>query len=219
MGWNDVKSNDNNNKEIKYFKPQNGMQIIRLLDQEPFTRWVHWIQSANKGKGVSIDCIGDGCPICADIKREKDAGVKNTKYNSRKTHSINVFVKKQGTIDVNEAMVLEKGNNAFIPIKDAMAVCETMGMGSDLRKVDLLMQISGKADKPNYSVNPLQPSYNQNTTPDGKPFDELEKYDCTALKPTLTADQIVELMNGASLDEVTGNTKEETNSDGDLVLE
>lgn len=223
MGWDNVKSMDNNNnsKDVKYFKAQQGVHIVRILDDGPHSRFIHWIQNANKGKGVSIDCIGANCPVCAQIKAERDAGQKQPTYIKRFVHSINVYTKKQNGQDVNEVQVLEKGNNVFLPMKDSMAVLEAMGLGSDLMNVDLMIQVSGPANKPVYSINPLPQTINQNNTPDGKPFSELEKYDCTNLKPMLTADQITALMNGAGLDEITGNgTQEETSEDaGELVLE
>ena len=54
------------------------------------------------------------------------------------THSINVLVKKLGTQDLNEVMVLEQGNGLFGQIKDQMTMLQTMGMSTDLRNVDFI---------------------------------------------------------------------------------
>lgn len=215
MAWDNVKpANSNTSSEVEYFKPQEGIQVIRILDDEPYSRFVHWIPSANNGKGVSIDCIGAGCPVCEEIARQKASGIKQPTFNRRMVHSINICVKQIGTEkqETLKAVVLEKGNNVFVPIKDTMGFLAMQGLETDLTKVDLYITVTGK-DKPVYSVQPLIPTFGTDCVITN------EKYNCKELKPALNREQILGLMNGKSLDDVvnTTETQEETTERPDVL--
>lgn len=200
-GWSNVgaKEGQGEGKEVKYVKFPEGTSIIRLLDEAPRSYWQHWIGKAQNGKGCGIACIGKDCPICEIIKKEKAEKAKVRTYTAKMTHSINVLVKKLGTQDLNEVMVLEQGNGLFGQIKDQMTMLQTMGMSTDLRNVDLIVNRTGSGfsdTKYSVMVNAMS----------AKPLTEeekaLEKYDLTEIKPKLNREQVLELMNGKSLDEV-----------------
>ena len=170
-----------------------------MLDIAPYSRYCHWIPSANNGKGVGIDCIGKDCPICKVIQTEKREKLKIRTYNNKMTHSINVLVKKLGGQDVNEVMVLEQGNGLFGQIKDQMTLLAQMGMSPDLRNVDIIVNRTGTGfNDTKYSV-----MVNQMTMkPLSAEEQALEKYDLKEIKPKLNADQVIQLMNGKSLEDV-----------------
>ena len=199
--WSNVGANGGGaeKKEVKYVKFPVGASVIRVLDVPPYSRFTHWIPSANNGKGVGIDCIGKDCPICKVIQTEKREKLKIRTYNNKMTHSINVLVKKLGGQDVNEVMVLEQGNGLFGQIKDQMTLLAQMGMSPDLRNVDIIVNRTGTGfNDTKYSV-----MVNQMTMkPLSAEEQALEKYDLKEIKPKLNADQVIQLMNGKSLEDV-----------------
>ena len=62
-----------------------GTTHIRILDQEPHMRWIHWMPQFNR----SIVCPGN-CPVCTIRKREKNAGLES-KYSMQRKFSLNVY--------------------------------------------------------------------------------------------------------------------------------
>lgn len=208
MAWEEVGSNNENSekKEVKYLKFPVGATRIRVLDSEPYSRWTHWLPApANGGKGVSIDCIGKGCPVCETINMEKAKGTPREKirFSTKKTHSINVLVKSDTGSEVN---VLEQGNGLFGQLKDVMVMMSSIGMKPDLTTVDVMVNRTGTGfSDTKYSVMPLMNEV--------KPLTEeelnLEKYDLKNLKPKLEPAQIIAIMNGAKLEDVAKEDMEE----------
>ena len=81
MAWKDVKSESsqqNDAQKVKFTVFEEGTIQGRILDDEPYTRWVHWIPKANGGKGGSVTCIGKECPCC--IENAKHDKKKQTLY-------------------------------------------------------------------------------------------------------------------------------------------
>lgn len=208
MAWEEVGSNNENSekKEVKYLKFPVGATRIRVLDSEPYSRWTHWLPApANGGKGVSIDCIGKGCPVCEAINMEKAKGTPREKirFSTKKTHSLNVLVKSDTGSEVN---VLEQGNGLFGQLKDVMVMMSSIGMKPDLTTVDVMVNRTGTGfSDTKYSVMPLMNEV--------KPLTEeelnLEKYDLKNLKPNLEPAQITAIMNGAKLEDVAKEDMEE----------
>lgn len=215
IGWDMIGNNSSEKKEVNYLKFPEGVSVVRLIDEAPYSRYTHWIAKANNGKGVSIDCIGKECPICEIIKKERKEGKKELTYRSKPTHSINVLVKKLGGQDKNEIFVLEQGNGLFGQIKDQMTMLAQMGVQTDLRQVDLIINRTGTGfNDTKYSV-----MANVATM---KPLTEeekaMEKYDLQALKPMLSVAQVIMLMNGRSLDEISEQA-EDTSASSDVEVD
>lgn len=200
--WNNV-GNENNTekKEVKYLKFPEGSTVIRVLDEAPYTRWQHWLPApANGGKGVGIDCIGKECPVCQKIAMEKAKGTpkEQIKLTTKKVHSINVLVRKPNGED--ELNVLEQGNGLFGNLKDVMVMMGSAGMTPDLRKMDVMINRTGTGfNNTKYSVMPLMNKVSDLTEKELS----LEKYNLQELKPKLNPEQIVQVMNGATLESVT----------------
>lgn len=201
MSWNEVGTEQiGEKKEVNYLKFPVGATTIRVLDEAPYSRWTHWLPApANGGKGVGIDCIGEGCPVCAKIAMEKARGIDraNMKFSSKKTHSINVLVRKPDGND--ELAILEAGNGIFGNLKDVMVMMGTAGMQADLRMLDVLVNRTGTGfNNTKYSVMGLM----NKVSPLTEKEKLIEKYNLNELKPKLTAEQIVAVMEGAKLDEI-----------------
>lgn len=192
MGWNDIinDSKGGDKKETKYIPLKanpDGSAVtyqMRVLDAEPYSRWTHWVQSANGGKGTSMDCIGKGCPACAKIKVEG----KSRQLSSRKQHALNVINRASGEVEV-----LDKGNSCF---ESLVGILEEVG---DLRNYDIKIRVAGEGTDTVYTPIPMP----------AKPLTDAEKalvkYDFAELYPKLTPEQMTEMINGATWKDVLGN--------------
>ena len=192
MSWSEIlnptnNNNTNNNESaVKYCKLKVGTNKLRVLDEEPYSRWSHWIPQANSGKGTSVDCIGKGCPVCEKIKEDKKNGAKQ-KYSTKKAHAINVLNR-----ETNEVEILDSGNKIF---QGLAILLSQMG---DLRGYDVNIVKSGSGTSTTYQVLPVYPPV---------PLTDAEKsmklYDIKSIYKKLTPEQILGLMSGKSLAEVT----------------
>lgn len=211
MSWADTETNNNTEKkEIEYLKFEEGVTVLRILDEEPLSRWTHWIKEANGGKGVGIYCTNDKtCPICKVNAQEKKEGLKPSErtYRTSMSHSINVLVKTVNGKEVNKVMVLEKGNGLFGQLHSQMAMLSASGLSPDLRLVDLIINKTGTGLNTKYTVMPnMRKIYSLDDSEM-----KLEKYDLEQLKPALTAEQITDLMGGANFNDVIGTNNDTEN--------
>lgn len=213
--WNTVgNSEGTEKKEVNYIKFPEGATIIRLLDKAPVTQWTHWLKApANGGKGVGVVCIGKSCPVCALMAKEKAQNVakENRAYTSKKTHMINILIKKSdGT---KEVALLEQGNGLFGQLKDAMVMMASAGLEPDLTSVDIMVNRTGTGfSNTKYSVMPLMNKLSPLTAEELA----MEKYDLATVKPILTAEQIIAVSNGAKLEDIA---KENDSSNDVNVVE
>lgn len=201
MAWNDLENKGNGNNEesvkVEYLKLTPGETVkFRILDEQPESRWVHWIPQANGGKGLSVKCTGKGCPICADIAEKKRAKVAQ-KYNGTKSHAINVLNRGTGKVEI-----LDKGNKIF---EQLLNMLKQMG---DLRNYDITITTTKTGSEKtavNYSALPTFPP---------QPLTEAEKgmtkYDLKELTKGFTNEQILMFMNGATIEEATKETSDTT---------
>lgn len=204
MGWNDVNGQktggvEGQKEKTRYNKLVSGKtHTIRVLDEQPFSRYTHWIQAANEGKGITVDCPGTGCPVCADIKAKKKAG-QTQKYNSRKLHAINILNRETGEVEV-----IDKGKRLFEML---LGLMNEIG---DLRGYDIKVRVTGTDSDTTYTPIAMPP----------KPLTDaekaLQKYDLNEISLKVTIEQLQMLMNGASLKDVFGideTTDEETETE------
>ena len=106
MSWAEVKNNNNASSEnkVEFTKIEPGETVtLRVLDEEPYSRWTHWLQSHKRG----VTCAGKGCPICEIIKQQK-ANKMTATYSSAKRHVLHVW--NYGTKRVE---LFEQGNTVF----------------------------------------------------------------------------------------------------------
>lgn len=212
--WDNVGGNTSKGAEINFLKFKNNC-IVRIIDDAPATNWTHFIQPNGDMKGASVNCIGKGCPICELRKTEE--GKK--KYGLRKTHCINVLVRKIDGMDGNEGngkiAILEKGDGVFKDIKAVSTTLQTFGMNPDINSVDILISKTGEGFNTKYSVTPM-PMNNNPLTEEER---ALEKYDTENIRPELSAEQITQLMSGVAYDVVVGKNNEDNNNDENTDLE
>lgn len=204
MGWNDVDTNKNNvSTEVTYVKLPEGSTTLRIVDEEPYTRWTHWVPQANGGRGMSITCIGKGCPICNLIAEAKANKVK-PKYNTRKVHSMNVINRT-----TNQLEVLEQGESIFKQLK---AFHKEIG---DIRDYDVKIIRSGKGLDTNYTCVPLQKK--PLTEEEKKMFEQ--KVNFAEYYATPTKEQILALMDGANAKDIFEGSNDEEEVEVDFTKE
>ncbi len=201
ISWNDIKNQDTrggssgSGSGLNYVKLEVGTTAIRVVGDEPYSRWTHWIPEANGGKGMGVDCIGKGCPVCAKMAEDKKAKVKS-KYSSRRVHSINVIVhEKPGVKGLKEIAVLEAGQKVF---NGLLVLLEQMG---DLKNYDVKIVKSGTDfNNTDYNVLPTFPPSPLSAEEAALPHFTLEQ-----IKKEFTTDQIKLLMTGATYESVFGS--------------
>lgn len=190
MAWTDVGQKSSSGKsEVIFAKLKAGTTQIRILDEQPFSRWTHWLPAANAGKGVSITCIGKDCPVCAIIKEDKANKAKKPRFTSRKMHAINVLNRTD-----SEVQILDKGNGLFEQIVGIIE--EMQDTNGDICNYDVKIRVSGADKDTTYVVIPCVPTVLT------KEEAALKKYELEKIFPIFTAEQVTQLMNGATFDSI-----------------
>lgn len=210
MAWSDVinQGNSNQSEEVKYVKFPIGITKLRILDEQPFSRWTHWIPQANNGKGMSVNCLGKGCPVCKAMAEDKKANRKK-RYNASKSHALNVFVhetKVNGQVTpVKEVQILDKGNGIFGGL---YAIFEQMG---DLRNYDVTVtRVGENLGDIKYTILPVYPP--SELSQQDKQIASI-KYDVEEVKKSFTAEEIETLLSGGTIQKEnteSSNTSENT---------
>ena len=195
MAWNEVANTKSESQsEVEFKTLSEGTHAVRILDDEPLTRWTHWLPSANAGKGCSVTCIGKNCPVCELIKQAKKDKVK-TSLSSRKTHAINVLDREDGKVKL-----IDKGNGLF----DALIGVREMLMDDvgDITNYDVKIKVTGTGMDTSYVAIPMT----------AKPLTAEEKalelYNKEEIFKIFTAEQIVKLMAGATFADISDDTND-----------
>lgn len=199
MGWDAVEGKKESEGKLDYIKFEEGKgkeTVIRILDEEPVSKWRHWIPSANR----SVTCIGNNCPICNAIKKAKEAGI-TPQFSSTMKHTIHVLNKKTGKVEL-----LEQGKTFF----DQLLVYKT-NMG-DIRDYDIKVIRTGKDKQTAYTMIPMPAS---GLTKEEYAMYEANKIDIADLIAPYTEEQTRGFMEGKSIDEIFNNKG--TDEDIELV--
>lgn len=179
---------------------------MRIIDDEPFSYWTHWIPQINSGKGGSVDCMGKGCPVCKIIANDKKEGNK-ARYSSTKKHKINVIL-RGATRGEDKVAILNAGETVFDQLKQIM-----MQMG-DLKSYDVTVTKTGSGKQSKYSVLPTFPP-----TPLTENEQSLEKYDIPNMHKPLTEEQVKMLLEGKSYKDIFTQEESDTEEVPDFTQE
>lgn len=208
MGWNDLlntQTQQGNKEEVKYTKLNVGITKLRILDDEPYTRYTHWIQSANAGKGSGVDCIGRDCPVCAEIRKAKSQGAKS-KYSNTRSNAINVYNYNTGEVEI-----LDKGMKIFQAIA---TIASQMG---DPKNYDINITRTGEGfGNITYNVLPVFPPTEMSDEVKAKAEN---KYNIREIRKPLNMTQVQMLIDGKSIADVTKteDTQDNTPSQDDSI--
>ena len=185
--------------KTEYTKFPVGITHIRVIDDVPFVRWTHWVPKFNK----SVNCPGQGCPICDVRKKQKAAGLDYT-YGVSRRIAINIINRETGKIEI-----MEQGITFFNDLRDLMSDLKEQGL--KLSDVDIKVRRRGQGkDDTSYRLDidkeyPLSDSELEliKTKPDLS----------THFKPH-TVEQLQRLINGESWDDIFSKSEE---ADNELV--
>lgn len=201
MAWSDVLDNNNNNgsDKVGYVKFEEDKAVtLRILDEEPTSKWRHWIANANNGegkkKGRSIVCSGKDCPVCEAIRKAKKAGIQ-PEYNSTMRHTIHVL-----NLDSNTIELLEQGKTFF---KNLLTYQKAMG---DLRDFDIKIIRSGRGTNTSYTIIPGE---KKPLTEEQIAMYKSNKVDLEERLKPYTIEQTLAIMEGKDPSEVFNNDDEE----------
>lgn len=185
--------------KTEYTKFPVGITHIRVIDDVPFVRWTHWVPKFNK----SVNCPGQGCPICDVRKKQKAAGLDYT-YGVSRRIAMNIINRETGKIEI-----MEQGITFFNDLRDLMSDLKEQGL--KLSDVDIKVRRRGQGkDDTSYRLDidkeyPLSDSELEliKTKPDLS----------THFKPH-TVEQLQRLINGESWDDIFSKSEE---ADKELV--
>lgn len=196
-GWN-FEEKKVSKETVKFAKFEQGNTVIRLLEDRPYSRNTHWIPQAQGGKGIGIDCIGKGCPVCDVIRQERADKKEVLTYRNKPQNSINVLVKKVNGTVVNEVRILEHGNKMFGDLRDAFLQYKEMGLANSITDLDYSINKTGVGLDTRYQVMAMPVGIKPLTDEEKA----MEKTPLTELRPELDTAQILMLMNGENLNDI-----------------
>ena len=195
MSWKDIEKSNSGEKGDKtsYTKFEEGSTLIRILGEEPFSFWSHYMTNQK----TSVTCPGKGCPICKVIEASKKTGEKTNKYNTSRRHAITIW-----NYETERQEIMISSKTLFGQLLEFL-IDEELG---DLREYDVKIIRRGKGTETTYSVLP------------GKRYkfehdDECEEIDIENILKAPTHEQIKLLMEGKTWDEI--NEMESNNEDSE----
>lgn len=183
MSWNDVTRDSTNTEKTPYTKFENGSTIIRILDNEPFSFWSHWLQKQQ----TSVTCIGKDCPICNVIRAQK-ANKETPQYSSTQRHCVRVWNYKEERLEV-----MIQGRTFFSQLLD---LHKEVG---DITTYDIKVIRKGEGTQTTYTLLP-QP-VKEFEIPNQEEFDSIILEELMA--PPSREDMLA-LMEGKSWSEING---------------
>ena len=183
MSWNDVEAKSGSKKEdqIPFTKFEEGNTIIRVLDDEPYSFWNHWMTKHNRG----VRCLGKGCPICSVIANQK-ANKETPTYSSTQRHAIRIwnYTTKQMEIMIQGKQFMEQLLNLHREV-------------GDIKTYDIKITRKGKDTTTTYMALPTQPKDFEHTA-------ELKDVNFDEVFVPIEKDKILLLMEGKTFQEVFG---------------
>ena len=185
--WSQVGNNVTTQNKAKFLSLPVGITNVRVLDAEPFTRWSHWVPSANR----SVTCPGKGCPICEAINVAKQNKIQ-PQFSRQKKHSVNVINRTTGQVEI-----LEQGNTMFEEL------FELHTENGDIRGYDIKIKRSGSGTNTKYRVDALEKTP---LTEEELKLAEENRIELEEYFKAPTFEQATQIMNGARPEEVFKST-------------
>lgn len=180
MGWNDVEGTPREATEkTPYTSFKEGNTVIRVIDNEPYSFWSHWMQKQQ----TSVTCLGKDCPIC-DVIAEQKANKQTPTYGNGKRHAIRIWNR-----ETNQMEVLIQGTKFFSQLLTLHKEVD------DITKYDIKVRRTGSGTDTTYMLLPQQPA-------DFDHAADLTEVDMAELFAPKPKEIILQLMEGKSWDEI-----------------
>lgn len=203
FGWDDVEKAPGSGSKTNYTKLENGMNTLRCLDNEPFSRWTHWLNAQKR----RITCLGkaNNCPFCEANQKAKDLGEKKMPFPVSMRFAMNVINKK-----TNELEILDQGRDFFLSLLD---IHKEVG---DVTTYDIKVKTTnaGTTDV-NHTIIPGAPT----PLSDEEVAMIADKKDLKDAFKAPTHEQAVALRDGKTPEEVFGGGTDNKSSDKDESIE
>jgi hypothetical protein len=180
--------------KIEYLRLEPGQYTVRILEEQATKKYAHFVNFS------SVECLGKECPVCANNKRtlyEHPEDYREVKGWSPKRERfwVNVLDKTGETPVVK---VLSGGPNLFDDFKLMSRATRTDGDDVvDIRAYDWTLMVSGSGR--DREVTPV-PQYRGKNDPIS--LEGLELFDLSNCLPNITAEEMVDFINGASLKDI-----------------
>lgn len=184
---------DTNQSKTEFTKFPVGITRIRIIDDVPFVRWIHWLPKFNR----AVTCPGQNCPICDVRKKQKEAKLDYT-YSGNRRIAINIINRETGKVEI-----MEQGVTFFNDLRDLMN--DLKEQGKKLSDVDIKVRRRGSGkDDTSYRLD-IDKEYplSENDLALIANKQDLHEY----FKPN-TVEQLQRLVNGESWDEVFSKNTE-----------
>lgn len=204
MGW-DFESNSGSDNKVEFTKFEEGVTVIRLAEDNPNVRWVHWMNAHRR----SATCPGKGCPIC-DIRNAQKNNNEPITYPVSRRFAIQVLNRNTGKLEI-----MEQGITFFEDLKEVRSIIQEKG--KDIFDVDISVRRRGTGkDNTTYRLDPGE-EY-KFTEEDIKLLEGIMDLDAFFVAPTI--EQITKVVQGEDWNETMYPDKEEaTDNSEDFKLE
>ncbi len=184
MSWDDVErqgGEGTTTEKTPYTRFEKGATMIRILDNDPHSFWSHWLQQQK----TSITCPGKGCPICNVIAQAK-ANKTQVPYSSTQRHAVRVW-----NYSTERMEILIQGKKFF---SDLLALHREVG---DITTYDIKVIRNGEGTDTTYMILPQTPKEFEHG-------DEVEEVNLAEVLHAPTNEEILQLMEGKTWDEING---------------
>jgi hypothetical protein len=181
MGWEEVAGQKSEKEKIPYTKFENGSTMIRVLDNEPYSFWSHWL---NKQQ-TSVTCLTKDCPICSIIAQMK-ANKETPIYTSTMRHAIRIW-----NYTTNQMEIMIQGKVFFSQL---LTLHKEVG---DITSYDIKVVRKGSGTDTTYTLLPSAPT-------DFKITDGITNVDMANLFSPPTREEMLMLIEGKTWAEING---------------
>ena len=189
MSWADIENTEKKDR-VPYTKFVEGQTMIRILDEEPYSYWQHWLPAQN----TSVTCLGKDCPICSVIAQAK-ANKLPVKYNNSRRHAMRIW---NYTTNQMEIMIQSRGF-----MSQLLMLNKEVG---DLRTYDVKIIRKGTGRDTTYMAMPTAPT---DFDTEGK---EIREVNMEEQFTPPTREEVLMLMEGKTWDEINGISGDEEES-------
>lgn len=176
MGWNDILKNNGSNgssDKVEFAKIPEGTTRIRILDEEPYSFWQHWLDDHK----MSVRCPSDDqCPMCKINRLDKANGDK-PRFNNSSRHIARIW-----NYETNREEILAQGITFW------RAIGQYMQELGDVRNYDIKVMRKGTDRSTSYTLLPLPPTVFEHK-------DQITEVDFDKIFPVYDNEMLLKIMD------------------------